>query len=243
MPRNLAYRLRKISSRVVVSGQWLDCGCADGSYTSGLLGAGATSVIGTDVEQDRIAAARRQWSDATGLRFEVAPAEDLPFADASFDGVLMNEVLEHVRDENRSLEEIHRVLRPGGVVVVISPNRYFPFEGHGLQLGSFRVDSPIPFLPWLPGSIGRHLMRARNYWPSELRSLVDANRLDVFAVESVFPVFEIYPWLPGLLQRWYWRNLPRLERLPLLRRFGVSTMVVARKADLASRDERPLSRR
>jgi ubiquinone/menaquinone biosynthesis C-methylase UbiE len=185
--------------------------------------------VGTDVEARRIDAARQRWAYVPNVQFQVAAAEALPFDDDSFDGVFMNEVLEHVDNEGASLNEIRRVLRPGGTLVLMSPNRFFPFEGHGLQLGAHKVDVPIPLLPWLPGAISRHLMRARNYWPWELTSIVQDHGLGVVGVESVFPVFEIYPWLPRRLQHWYWKHLGRIERAPVIRRFGVSTMVIARK--------------
>ena len=164
-----------------------------------------------------------------GLSFIVAAAEELPFADKSFDGVFLNEVLEHVDSELRTLDEIRRVLRPKGSLVVISPSRLFPFEGHGLRFGQRTVDYPIPFLPWLPAAITRRFMRARNYWPGQLKSLVEGSGLTVTAVASILPVFEVYPWLPAGVRRWYWSNLPRIERAPLLGSLGVSTMIVARK--------------
>src|SRR4051812_45501937 len=58
----------------------------------------------------------------------------LRFEDQSFDGVLLNEVLEHIADEAASSSEIRRVLRPYGFLAAISPNRWFPFEGHGMRL-------------------------------------------------------------------------------------------------------------
>ena len=42
----------------------------------------------------------------------------------------MNEMFEHVADERWALAEILRVLKPGGILVLISPNRWFPIEGH-----------------------------------------------------------------------------------------------------------------
>jgi ubiquinone/menaquinone biosynthesis C-methylase UbiE len=61
----------------------------------------------------------------------------LPFADSSFDRTFVNEVLEHISDEGQTLNELRRVLRPGGVLIVISPNRRFPFEGHTVHVGSW----------------------------------------------------------------------------------------------------------
>ena len=61
-------------------------------------------------------------------------AESLPFADASFDTVLATEVLEHVTDLGRTVDEICRVLAPGGCVIVTVPYFYPTHEPpHGLK--------------------------------------------------------------------------------------------------------------
>lgn len=62
----------------------------------------------------------------------------LAFRDVSFDGVFLNEVLEHVRDETKTLRELHRVLRPRGYLALMSPNHWFPFEGHGVRVAGCR---------------------------------------------------------------------------------------------------------
>ena len=62
----------------------------------------------------------------------------------------------------RVAAEIHRVLRGGGHVVVMSPNRWFPFEGHGLQLGSRKFAHPAPLVPWLPERLTKPALRARS---------------------------------------------------------------------------------
>jgi SAM-dependent methyltransferase len=53
-----------------------------------------------------------------------ADALDLPFADATFDRVIVSEVLEHIWDDERALVEIARVLRPGGRLAVTVPTRW-----------------------------------------------------------------------------------------------------------------------
>jgi SAM-dependent methyltransferase len=55
------------------------------------------------------------------LAMEHADLLELPYRDAQFDVVMCNHVLEHVSDDRLALREIHRVLRPGGEAIVMSP--------------------------------------------------------------------------------------------------------------------------
>lgn len=226
---NVEYRLAKVRERGLLHGDWLDCGCADGGYTVALAALGADTVVGIDVEPERIARARERSEGRPTVSYCCASADAMPFADASFDGVFLNEVLEHVEDEIATLREIRRVLRPGGHLVLISPNRWFPFEGHGARITKRTIDVPVPLVPWLPSRVTRRFIRARNYWPHELVELVRRAGLRVVDVSCVFPVFEVYRWLPARVIRWYRKALPALEQMPLVRRFGLSTFVVARK--------------
>ncbi len=223
-PGNVRYRLSKIKAMGILKGVWLDCGCADGGYTEALVRWGVERAIGVDPDPERISMAMSKRSSDRTEYF--CSSATLPFPDMSFDGVLLNEVLEHVEDETATLGEIKRVLRPGGHLVVMSPNRWFPFEGHGMHLFGRELGFPIPLLPWLPKSLSMPLMEARNYWPGELRDLVAAAGLDIISVDYVLPVLEAYPWLPSAAIRLYSRSIPAIEKTPL-RRFGVSTLIRA----------------
>lgn len=223
------YRLGRISSFVPIAGRWLDCGCADGSYSVALREAGADEVVGTDIEEPRIAEARRRWGDRPGVSFVTAAAERLPMGDAGFDAVLLNEVLEHVADQARALSEIRRVLSPGGVLVVFSPNRWFPFEGHGAVIGPLKLWFPVPLHPWLPQRLTARTMTARNYWPRQLARIIRDAGFTVVEVDHALPLFTKYEWLPRRALTWYSSALPRLDRSRLIRHFGVSTIVVARE--------------
>ena len=149
-PLNVSYRVDRISK--YLSGHWLDFGCADGGYDQEMLARGLEAVSGVDVEESRIAEAkRRNLENADYTAFD---GMALPFEDASFDGAFMNEVFEHVADERSALSEILRVLKPGGLLVLISPNRWFPVEGHTVTIGS-RTICPAPIVPWLPERVTR----------------------------------------------------------------------------------------
>ena len=101
----------------------LDCGCGPGTVTLGLAEAVAPAqTVGIDLEPSMV---ERATSFAAGRRtdnieFQVADIRDLPFPDDSFDVVFTSAVLEHLGDPDRALREIHRVVKPGGLVGVIN---------------------------------------------------------------------------------------------------------------------------
>ncbi len=227
---NVQYRLGKIRDLGLLKGEWLDYGCADGGYTEAMLDLGAEKAVGVDVMEDRIEKARERAKERANLQFFHASDVRLPLADESFDGVWMNEVFEHVQDEVQTLRELHRVLRPGGHLVVISPNRWFPFEGHGMHIGKRNFWQPVPILPWLPPQIGQRFMHARNYWPSELRKMIRDEGFTLHTKSFIWPVLEVHPWLPAPMIRRYQKVIPVFDSMPVVRCFGVSNFIIGQKA-------------
>jgi SAM-dependent methyltransferase len=98
----------------------LDLGCAAGAITHYLSTFGAEPV-GIDFEPLAIERARELFP---GLRFEVADATQLPFADASFDKAVAADFVEHIEDDTfvAMCTELRRVLVPGGLFAIYAPN-------------------------------------------------------------------------------------------------------------------------
>lgn len=108
----------------------LDAGCGVG-YGAGILKeAGAARVVGVDSSAAVVEAARAQVPD--GVSFEVADVASLAHPDDAFDLVVCFEVIEHVDDRDAVLDELVRVLAPGGLLLISSPNRerYMPGNPH-----------------------------------------------------------------------------------------------------------------
>jgi SAM-dependent methyltransferase len=225
LPFTVTHRVGRIAP--YLSGHWLDFGCAEGGYHAELLANGLDAITGVDVEAPRIDQARRQCLPRA--RYVAIDGRTLPFADDTFDGVFMNEVMEHVADERRALAEIYRVIRPGGVLALLSPNRWFPFEGHAIIVASRRIEWPTPLIPWLPEPVTRGITTARNYWPHQLKRRVRDAGFVIVEVGFVFPTFERFVKLPAPVNAWYRGNFRRFDGWPVVRRFGVSTLVVGRK--------------
>jgi len=222
---NVQYRVGRVA-KYIEGGDWLDYGCAEGGYTRALLRAGAAKASGIDVLPDRIGMARKAHPD---LNFYVCTDGTLPFPNSSFDGIFVNEVLEHVADEGRTLKDLYRVLRPRGFLVVISPNRGFPFEGHRIHIGNWTSKAPTPIIPWLPKALTDRWVSARNYWPGELRRMIVSCGFLVVHTGFIMPVFRIYPWMPNVVAKGFRRHITQIDSFPCIRRFGVSTIVVARR--------------
>ena len=99
----------------------LDAACGEG-YGSALLSRSAATVTGVDVGADAVAHARARYR-APGLSFVQASVTALPLPDASVDVVVSFETIEHLEPQRAMLAEFRRVLAPGGVLVISSPNR------------------------------------------------------------------------------------------------------------------------
>ena len=101
----------------------LDCGCGFGFYLMVMDRLRRLDLVGVDKVRDRLSHAQRERVPAALAN---ADLNLLPFRDESFDRVLMSEVLEHLEDDQPALAEMHRVLRPGGILAISVPHARYP---------------------------------------------------------------------------------------------------------------------
>jgi len=110
----------------------LDLGCGEGRHAITACLNAEVDVIGLDLSLEDLGTASSRYQDfrdaadsSRSLSFLCGSGLELPFADATFDKVICSEVLEHIPDYQRVLDEIQRVLKPGGQLAVSVP-RYGP---------------------------------------------------------------------------------------------------------------------
>ena len=168
-----------------------DIGCSEGQITQSLV-KHFPLVVGVDIDchspPDR------------AFHFVQADGSSLPLASASFDGVLVNHILEHVASQQDLLDEVWRILKPGGICYLAVPNRYWLIEPHYL----------LPLLSWLPRPLASfyvRLSRRGTHYPERLPSYCSIRRLSRrFSLEDLTPVLlktpeVFYPDDPDLLAK------------------------------------------
>jgi SAM-dependent methyltransferase len=100
----------------------LDVACGEG-YGAALLARTAARVTGVDISPEAIEHAKRSYALLANAEFVCAPCTALPLADASVDVAISFETLEHIADQAEFVDELARVLKPGGVLVLSCPNK------------------------------------------------------------------------------------------------------------------------
>lgn len=219
-------RLQLIRAYLPAEGAWvLDVGCGIGAYVEKLR-AHAVHAFGIDVEPERLQRARCEKQLET---LALAVSEALPFAGETFDGVLLHEVIEHVGDDRQTICEAHRVTKHGGVVIVFAPNRWYPFETHGVYWGRRYIFGNIPLIGYLPDGLRARLApHVRAYRRRELCQLFEGLDGELIAHTQIYPGYDKLAARRRNLARLLRRVTYALENTPL-RLFGLSHFAVWRK--------------
>lgn len=126
--------------RRIEGARFLSSGCGFGGSLLAYHDAGAASVTGVEVDDDYVRFGGLRVAGVAGARVLAYDGGRLPFPDGSFDLIESMDVIEHTPDDLAYVRELVRVLAPGGLVLLVTPNRMWPVEQH---LG---ITGP----PWLP---------------------------------------------------------------------------------------------
>lgn len=137
--RHYLIRCRAVNSAIGGGTLLLDIGCGSGNFLVELLRDGNWRAIGIDINPYAV-----QTATSRGLDIRLGDLMDLEFPTSSFDAVTIWDVLEHVRNPKRTIEEIRRILKPEGYLFLSTPN------GNSLQARLWQKY-------WVGWDIPRHL--------------------------------------------------------------------------------------
>ena len=109
-----------------LNGEIIDIGCGYGFRTIELSKAINGSVVGIDVDSTRIEEAEKfvRENGIQNCRFKVMDAESLEFGEGRFDVVVADEMIHHVRNLDKVISEMHRVLKNGGIAMISDHNKW-----------------------------------------------------------------------------------------------------------------------
>ena len=209
-PQMLMYRALADDLARRGPGRTLDWGCGWGQVTA-LLREEGVDAVPFDFRADLDAPTTEPLERFPDLVAHLSPEPvALPFADGSFDTVLSCGVLEHVPDPDGSVDEIRRVLRPGGMFYVTNlPNRFSYTEKAARLLGLY-YHGKLPNDRVYTRESARGLLRRHGFRIDELRRV------------------HMLPLTLGGPARPIWALSSALERVPGLNLVATSLELVAR---------------
>jgi len=150
------------ASRLAENKKVLDLGCNTG-YGTEILFKSAKEVVGVDVSEKAILSAKSRYGHL-GIEFQVVDGVVLPFRDNEFDMIVSFQVIEHIVDYGKYLNELKRVLSPSGIVLFATPNSLL------------RLDPGMK--PW-------NKFHSREFNSTDLKSLLDT----FFSTVGIFGLF------------------------------------------------------
>lgn len=214
---------RELFDRELPAGsRCLDLGCGDGGTSGVHLVSNGYEYVGADISETAVATAKEKGLEA----IRISDAGELPFEGNSFDAVVCFEVIEHLFDVEAALTEIKRVLKPGGVVILSTPNIVYWRRRLDLLFGRWNPmgDSLAVEQPWRDPHI-------RFFTTKTLDACLKKcgfNHSRVTAVMGAFlkdlpSIGRIFPKRSSFLYRAIERLYPSL--------FGYRLVAVARNAD------------
>jgi 2-polyprenyl-3-methyl-5-hydroxy-6-metoxy-1,4-benzoquinol methylase len=134
-----------LAAKPMVSGDLLEVGCGEGRGIE-ILASQIDSYLGLDKIPEVIGMLSKKYPDYSFQTAHIPPLSGIP--SNTFDIVVSFQVIEHIADDRLFLQELHRVLKPGGQAIISTPNIHF--------------------------SLSRNPWHVREYTPEQLKSLCDS---------------------------------------------------------------------
>ncbi len=206
-----------------ISGRVLENGCGVGMYVEHLKPFKG-QVFGLEYDFPRV----KEASANHNLLINAA-GENLPYPEDSFDLVLSHEVIEHVQDDKLAIQEMIRTLKIGGRATIFCPNRWYPFETHGIfWKGKYKFGN-IPLVNYLPRKLRDKLApHVEVYSSKDMKRLFRGLSIKIIERRIIFGAYDNIIGRWPLLGKFLRSFFQFLEKTPL-QIFGLSHFWVLEK--------------
>ena len=187
----------------------LEIGCGTGFFSERFLQSGI-ELHSIDISPELLAKAKKRCGDRADFR--VCDIEELPYKDGFFDAAVGVRVLHHL-DMNASFIEIHRTLKPGGVLAFCEPNMLNP---------QILIQKNVPFIKKMMGDTPDETA----FFKWRLKKFLEVRGFTDILIE---PFDFLHPWVPAALAVPVEKMGSALEKVPGLREIAGSLRIFARK--------------
>lgn len=191
---NAEHLTRYLAALEVVRGKVVLDIASGAGYGSFELAKAAERVFGVDISPEAVAYAQQKYP-AANLEFLVGAGTAIPLPDDAVDVVVTFETIEHIEDYRGFLTELRRVLRPGGLAIVSTPNDLEYEENNHFHLHEFVHDE-------LRQELLPHFPYIEEYFQATWK-YVALDRLDALGQESVRRTVNLAPIQPEQLRYFY----------------------------------------
>lgn len=172
--------------------RFADIGGGSGTFSRVVASHGHKSVC-IDLNEPLIEIGRKRAADENlDIEFHIASATNIPLDDQSMDVCIVAELLEHIEDWEACLNEVSRITKPGGAILLSTTNAMCPVQS----------EFNLPMYSWYPAPLKRHFVK---------RAQSDRPDLANYATYPAFHWFTFYSLRAALAQRGFTEFYDRFD--------------------------------
>lgn len=201
-----------IAAKPFVKGKLLEIGCGEGRGVEILMPL-VSEYLGLDKIQEVIDSLQKKYPQAEFRQAVIPPFSTIK--DNSFDSIVSFQVIEHIKNDRLFLEEIHRVLKPGGIAIISTPNIRHTLSRNPWHIREYTSRQ----LEDLCKSVFKNVKPMGIGGNSKVWDYHEANRNSVNRIMR-FDILNLQYRLPAAVLRWPYEILNRFNRNKLHRQQG-----------------------
>jgi 2-polyprenyl-3-methyl-5-hydroxy-6-metoxy-1,4-benzoquinol methylase len=177
-----------VIAKEYVSGDVLEVGCGEGRGV-GLLMPRAKSFTAVDKIEELVSSLQTKYPSGRFLSMNIPPLKELQTD--SYDSIVSFQVIEHIQDDVLFLQEIHRVLKPGGIALLTTPNRKMSLSRNPWHIREYlpqelkNLAAKIFSSVEMKGITGNK--KVMDYYEQNKKSVRRVTRFDIFNLQYHLP--------------------------------------------------------